>query len=956
MDRHRVVVASVLSLLLFALGCSARKSEQYRRDGDTLFHLGKFDEAEGAYRRAEEVDPNNAQAKVGQGRCYVVKQRYEDALDQFQGALKIAPNLDAACTDAVRVLMKLGRPDEALAMAQQYETANPLRGGVISAHVLCETGRAAEAVERLSKLREQFPDSTSLQVSLAAAHLAAGGPADAETELRALLANPDRESGVAARLLLIDACEAQGKASEMASELERLSNERPDDMGMKLALTYALLKVGRVEDAEAKAREMYQEQPNSGWANHLLGSCLLARKQYAEAVPYLEKAAAALPLFTQTTRNLALALAGGAAPEQATPAPAGPATSQIAPAPPPPEEGLADWRALWKRADLGSLLANRAEFLSQGDPEAAETLALGAFIKGDKALTQELTAALPANSPLQGYFRAVESRNSEQFFQHMKQWTETDPARSVLRANAYAAGLALMGARFQAVHVLSMSFDSAPDYGITLYNLAQVLRASGNPLLAARVLGRLVPLAVSNVDIHGLLYTLFREGGALDEAQKSAEITYSLFPNRPDVCLNLAQAYLDTGRLDVAEKVLRRAAESHPDAARLQIGLGRLLLHSGKPDEAYALLSSLQAPPENQRELKASIVFCLGRLNDWDRVLEATTPVQGEDLGGPLRLIRAAALLNKGKPNEAKTLLRTPAETEKADTNRQILFAALGEPALLEAGEAKALATSLAGNLPALTHYVYALACLDIPSYRLALASLQDAYDLLGGDPVIAGLMLRCMTRALPEEVRVQQARALAERHASSGSVWVGLAEALASLKDVQGEGEALAKAVELGPDLPEAWLKRAFFFEQQGDWPAAAEAYRRLMKLTPDDGIANNNLAYSILMTKGNVDEALQLAQAAVEKLPNAPEALHTLGLAQFRKGDLEQGRKNLLLALALRPAEPTLLLDYGQLLIAQGRKEEGRSYIQLAVRFSDQVGLSFPRRAEAEKTLATE
>jgi len=120
-----------------------------------------------------------------------------------------------------------------------------------------------------------------------------------------------------------------------------------------------------------------------------------------------------------------------------------------------------------------------------------------------------------------------------------------------------------------------------------------------------------------------------------------------------------------------------------------------------------------------------------------------------------------------------------------------------------------------------------------------------------------------------------------------------------------------------------------------------------------PEDPYASNNLAYCILQTDGDAKEALQLAQKALEKLPRNAEVIHTLGLAQVRTGDAEEGRKNLTVALEMRPGDPTLMLDYGKLLIEQNQVDEGRNNIQLALRYAGQLGLDFPRKAEAEQAV---
>lgn len=173
------------------------------------------------------------------------------------------------------------------------------------------------------------------------------------------------------------------------------------------------------------------------------------------------------------------------------------------------------------------------------------------------------------------------------------------------------------------------------------------------------------------------------------------------------------------------------------------------------------------------------------------------------------------------------------------------------------------------------------------------------------------------------------------------------------SLDNPEGERAALEKAVEVQPNDVDAWLRLAQFLDGHKAARETLAAYRRLAELLPDDPYIGNNLAYCLLESGGDAEEALERARKASERLGLNSHVAHTLGLAQMRCGDLEEGAKNLAVALEMRPGDPTLLLDYGQLLIAQKRLEEGKNYLQLALRYTDQLGLDFPRRAEAESAL---
>ena len=67
---------------------------------------------------------------------------------------------------------------------------------------------------------------------------------------------------------------------------------------------------------------------------------------------------------------------------------------------------------------------------------------------------------------------------------------------------------------------------------------------------------------------------------------------------------------------------------------------------------------------------------------------------------------------------------------------------------------------------------------------------------------------------------------------------------------------------------------------DQKKNYDAAAENYRKALEKDPNAVIAANNLAWLYAVTgKGNIDEALRLAQGVVQKNPNVAGFIDTLG-----------------------------------------------------------------------------
>ncbi len=176
---------------------------------------------------------------------------------------------------------------------------------------------------------------------------------------------------------------------------------------------------------------MLQEQPDSGWVNYLAGACLVEKAQYAEAVPYLEKASSALPNDVAVARKLAFARSDGRIEsERAAPGKPGRIAARL---PRPSRVDEADWRALWRQAALNRLLQDRDVFLAKDEPDLRETLVLAAVFTHDRLLAEELAEGLPEDSPLHGYLSALTERNPEAIRDHMQQWQEEDDDRRLLR-------------------------------------------------------------------------------------------------------------------------------------------------------------------------------------------------------------------------------------------------------------------------------------------------------------------------------------------------------------------------------------------------------------------------------------------------------------------------------------------------------------------------------------------
>jgi tetratricopeptide (TPR) repeat protein len=940
-------VAVIVGFLI--VGCAERRSEQYRRQGDSYFGLRKYPEAGEAYRNATLANPANALAKLGLGRCLAATGKLEEALACFQEAVTLAPQDDAGYLETVNLLMKLGNPDEAFAAAQRYETVNPECGGVLRASLLLRSGRNADALALLLQLRDRFPDSSLVRTHLACAELASGEPQKAETELQTVLEKQEPES-IGARMLMVEVRNAQGKIGEMIDQLEKLKTESPDHA---LVLAHALIQAKRAEEGESLVRDTLGRTPGSGWAHFVLGSYMLDRGQRDDAAASLQAAAIALPREAVIMRDLAAAQAPAGTPPSPFRSAAAPLGKEG------PARGAAsteDWQSLWRQAALRRLLDERQRFIEKGGANLMETLVLASLFCGNGPLAEELAKGLPADSPLNAYLQALRERDPQKIVEALRPWNSQAGDLRLLAQNALGFAMGLTGARGQAVQVLSGCRESYPDNGVSLFNLAQVFRAANMPRFAARTLQKLTATFPENVEAHRMLFDLFRAAGARQEARQTAEIMYALFPESREATLAICEIYVDCKELQLAKGIAERYLQSHADDPEMQLALASTLLREGQADEALKVLGKMPLSGDIAPRVTALTALSYAVSQDWQKVVDLAGPSDPHFMMLPTRFILAAAYLKTGQKEKAMAVLTQEGKDEPFGGHAgAVLLQALGRSSPALAENEIALSKALSAATDTLVDFASGAAYQVAYLHDAAYQAFKRVDAALPGDN---DYLLDFMFGSLPYVVRLkevaQEARTLAEKHAARPRAWLGYAVVLQSLEDADGERGALDKAAEAGPNDPEVFLRRGNFFARRKDMNTAITEYRRLLQLRPDDPVGNNNLAYYLILTGGDITQALRSAQVAQKGLPDDPRVVHTLGVAQLRAGDLEHSKTNLTAALQLMPGDPSLLLDYGRLQIALGNAEEGRRDIETALRYSKELGLDFDRKAEAEDILA--
>lgn len=125
---------------------------------------------------------------------------------------------------------------------------------------------------------------------------------------------------------------------------------------------------------------------------------------------------------------------------------------------------------------------------------------------------------------------------------------------------------------------------------------------------------------------------------------------------------------------------------------------------------------------------------------------------------------------------------------------------------------------------------------------------------------------------------------------------------------------------------------------QNSGDFKGAEATLRELLKETPGNPIAMNNLGYFLLERDERVDEAFGLIEQAVKVDPTNPSYLDSLGWAYFKLGKFVDAEKHLKEALRFDSASGTIHEHLGDVYQKQGKLDLAKaSWTRSVSLFSD-------------------
>ena len=170
-------------------------------------------------------------------------------------------------------------------------------------------------------------------------------------------------------------------------------------------------------------------------------------------------------------------------------------------------------------------------------------------------------------------------------------------------------------------------------------------------------------------------------------------------------------------------------------------------------------------------------------------------------------------------------------------------------------------------------------------------------------------------------------------------------------------------KILSIKPDNASIYTLIGMLEDSRKNYDAAADNYRKALEKDQNAIFAANNLSWLYAETgKGNLDEALRLAQGVVQKSPNIAGFVDTLGWVYYKKNLYDLAIDQLQKAVALdeaaaRAAKSSASATYqyhlGMALKGKGDKEGSRRALETSLRLAEQK--PFPYADEARQALAS-
>lgn len=701
---------------------------------------------------------------------------------------------------------------------------------------------------------------------------------------------------------LARAYENLGQLSETIEELRKTADLAPDNLAakVKLANYYLLMTPPMIAEAEQLQNDILGKDADF-IEGHILKASILAsqNKSEKEVLDVINYAISLNPNRTETYISLARFFMKQEKAKEA-------------------EESIQKSISVNPAAAIGYLEYGRfLQYANRSNESEAQ------FKKAVEVEPKNIEAF----ETLADYYTAQKQFDrAEQTYQQLVQMQENSPEARISLAEFYAR----INRNDDAIKILNEILAETPEYVRARYRLSEIYLERKYFAKVNEQLEALLQINDQDTEALMLRARLRLQENKAEESVKDLEEILKKQPSNRDALYNMTQARLALGQTDQARAFIGDLERFHPNYLKARLLKVQAAFADGDAAGAARLANELYETANTTISNGAAMTQEINEIRV--RALSA----------------RGLANLELGKFAEAKADLQ---EVQKSSPNSSGALVNLAKVFAAEKNYAESLnlyenALKLDGkNFDALSGAVNVLNrqkkfADSHTKINVAMQENAKQNDTLASLHYLQADTFLAEKNVESAEVELKKAIELDENYLPAYSAYASI---LVARNQTDAAVEQYQKAVERKPSATMFTLL-GMLEEARENFAEAEKSYRKALELTPNSPIAANNLAWIIAdKGQGNLDEALTLAQAVVNKNSNIAGYYDTLGWVYFKKGLFSPAVEQLRKAVALdeaeskrteNPANASYRLRLGTALASSGDKLSARREVETSLK----------------------
>jgi cellulose synthase operon protein C len=382
------------------------------------------------------------------------------------------------------------------------------------------------------------------------------------------------------------------------------------------------------------------------------------------------------------------------------------------------------------------------------------------------------------------------------------------------------------------------------------------------------------------------------------------------------------------GNAELATRNLRQIINQDPKSVRAYIRLANIALSNDQEAQAIELITqAIKSAPDSPTPRLALINYQFAQ-GSHQEALASIDQLLWVFPNNPEALaLRGQIQLATGAKSQAIATFRALTALNPQSPSAQVLLGTALNANEDKAGAEAALRNAVRQTPPSSQIRSVAIAFLiahEKENDALAMArDYSSSFPGVEADLVMADTLIRLKR---PQEAEAILTKGLAAY--PSPVLALRLSQLAISAGDRQKADKALSNWLVKNPDDSDVRRQRGSLLLSVGDRAGARREFEAVLKLTPEDPIALNNLGW--LLQKDDPERSLSMVTLAASIAPRSPEILDTLGWIKFQKRDHVGALPLLQRAHRLNANNPEIGYHLALTLDAAGKRADAKTLLQ--------------------------